>query len=567
MTDDAPIRVAIAFDPASAAQVEIARLAVRHCPASVSIVATGVPTDAPIPVLDINAEYVVLLDASRASQWRALAVEATRQSRLVVAFLDEWPTDLERFHRCYAVADLVLIADERLWRRLGPLPRALLLPLTLDEDTFRVHGSTEHRGRRLAWLLPSRSERLPAHEPWVPSPEAFVRGTEFETVEFSNDGTPQGRAETFNRTAIAVCVSAEHEARRALSEAAASGCAIVVTRRANRAGIVRDGGNGVVVASDGEDMLRGLRLALARRADLVANMREAIRDRGWRASGADFWRSIVGPRDAPQDVVDLGDEVTVFVSTVGTSSLPACLAHLDAQDCRFRLRTIENIAPMSAAFQAMLDGCETPYYVQVDEDMLLHPDAVRHLHASMKRAPADVALVVAYLHDAHLDMPVQGVKIFRHDIVRRYPFADVQSCELDQIDRMSADGFTYRVMASGAESGAEESAVFPFRILGIHGGMYTPSSIYERFRTLELARRKHARRFRHQEAWPRMLLERFLERRDPLDFYALMGMLAGALAPATAGTHEKDFRTYASLPGLDRLIAFMRDVGKDDVAA
>jgi len=36
------------------------------------------------------------------------------------------------------------------------------------------------------------------------------------------------------------------------------------------------------------------------------------------------------------------------------------------------------------AFQAMLDTCDTPYYVQVDEDMLLHPDAVRRLHASMR---------------------------------------------------------------------------------------------------------------------------------------------------------------------------------------
>ncbi|HLX28335.1 MAG TPA: glycosyltransferase [Casimicrobiaceae bacterium] len=567
MTADAPIRVAVVFDPASAAQSEIARFLVRNRPANVSITTTAVCADASIPVSDIDAECIVLLDASRVSQLRALLVEATCRSRLVVTFLDEWPTDLERFHECYAAADLVLIADERLWRRLGPLPRARLLPLALDEDTFDVHGAIEHRGQRVVWLLPFASERASFYEPWVPRPEVFVRGTEFETVRLSDHGTAEQRAETFNRAAIAVCASAECEAQRALREAAACGCAIVVTRRANRADMVRDGYDGIVVASDADDMLRGLRLALSQRADLVANMREAIRVRGWRASGADVWRSIVGTGDVQRDVVELGDEVTVFVSTVGTNSLPACLAHLAAQDCRFRLRMIENVAPMSAAFQAMLDGCETPHYVQVDEDMLLNPDAIRRLHASMKGAPGNVALVVAYLHDVHLDMPVQGVKIFRHDIVRRYPFADVQSCELDQIDRMRADGFTYRVMASDEESGANESAAFPFRILGIHGGMHTPRSIYERFRTLELARRKHARRFRHQEAWPGMLLERFLERRDPLDFYALMGMLAGTLAPASAGTREKDFRTYASLPGLDRVIAFMRDVGKDDVAA
>lgn len=564
MTTDAPIRVAVVLDPACAAQAEVARLLIRHHPPNVTITATALSADVPIPVTDIDAECIVLLDPLHTSRWRA--VEATRQSRLVVAFLGEWPTDLGRFHECYANADLVLIADQRLWQRLGPLPRTRLLPLTLDEDTFDIARAVERRGQGVAWLLPSPSERLSVYEPWLPSPAAFVRDTEFETAELSDHGTPEQRAETFNQAAIAVCASTDREAQRTLNEAAACGCAIVITQRANRAGVVRDGHNGIVVASDGDDMLRGLGLALARRAELVANMRETIRAKGWRESGAEVWRSIVGTRDGPRDLVDLGDEVTVFVSTVGASSLPACLAHLAAQECRFRFRTIENVAPMSAAFQAMLDECRTPYYVQVDEDMLLHPDAVRRLHASMKGAPADVALVVAYLHDVHLDMPVQGVKIFRHEIVRRYPFADVQSCELDQIDRMRADGFTYRVMALDDESGADHGAAFPFRILGIHGGLHTPPSIYERFRTLELARRKHARRFRHQEAWPRMLLERFLERRDPLDFYALMGMLAGTLAPASAGTREKDFRTYASLPGLDRVIAFMRDVGNDDVA-
>jgi hypothetical protein len=224
---------------------------------------------------------------------------------------------------------------------------------------------------------------------------------------------------------------------------------------------------------------------------------------------------------------------------------------------------IENIAPMSAAFQAMLDICDTPYYVQVDEDMLLHPDAVRRLLASITVAPPEVALVVAYLYDVHLDAPVQGVKIFRHDIVRRYPFADVQSCELDQIDRMSRDGFTYQVLAADREW-ADDDASFSFRILGLHGGMYTWRSVYERFRTLELARRKNPRRFKHQEAWPGMLVDRILERQDPIDFYALMGLLAGALSPEKAPAREKDFRTYSSLPGLDGAMAFLREIKAGD---
>ena len=258
-----------------------------------------------------------------------------------------------------------------------------------------------------------------------------------------------------------------------LFQTTACGCPIVITRRANRGGIVRDGITGTVVESDGDSMLRGLRAATEQRARMVANMLAWIRARSWRESGPDVLASIVAQTgDAARNAIDLTDEVTVFVSTVGETSLPSCLAHLAEQDCRFQLRMIENVAPMSAAFQAMLDACETPYYVQVDEDMLLHPDAVRRLHANLRCAPADVAFVVACLHDVHLEAPVQGVKIFRHGIVRRYPFADVQSCELDQIDRMRADGFTYRVMPPGRRwNGGRDR--FPFRILGLHGGSYS----------------------------------------------------------------------------------------------
>jgi len=221
-------------------------------------------------------------------------------------------------------------------------------------------------------------------------------------------------------------------------------------------------------------------------------------------------------------------------------------------------------AKTDKAFQAMLDQCETPYYVQVDEDMLLYPDAIQRLHDELRGAPDDIAFVVGYLHDVHLEQPVQGVKIFRHAIVRRYPFADVQSCELDQVDRLRADGFAYRVLPAGTERSADDTE-FPYAIVGLHGATHSPRSIYERFRTLEMARRKHPRRFSHQERWPVMLVERFLERRNPLDFYALMGLLAGALSP-TAARREKDFRTYSSLPGFDRAMDFMRDAAGDDGA-
>jgi hypothetical protein len=561
---DVATTVEVVFDPASAAQSEIARLFARHCPAG-RIVTTPVRVDDALPASGFDVECVVLLDASRTQALREISRRTRHPMRLAVAFLDAWPADLQRFHQCYAAADLVLLADETLWRRLGPLPRACLLPLSLDDEVFRIRGSAESRGVRVIWLLPSADERQSAYEPWLPSPAAFLDGTGFASVVLPSGATAEQRADAFNRAAIVACASGSPAAQQSLVEAAACGCSIVITRRANRRGIVRDGITGAVVGCDGDSMLTALRGAAEQRSVIVANMLEWIRARSWRESARAVHASIIGQADGGKATVDtdLSGDVTVFVSTVGTASLPSCLAHLAQQDCRFRLRIIENVAPMSAAFQAMLDACDTPYYVQVDEDMLLHPDAVRRLHANLLAAPANVAFVVAYLHDVHLEAPVQGVKIFRHDIVRRYPFADVQSCELDQVDRLRADGFAYQLMPEDGDAASDGDA-FPFRIVGLHGGIYSPRGVYERFRTLEMARRKHPRRFRHQEGWPAMLVERFLERRDPLDFYALMGLLAGTLSAADA-RGEKDFRVYSSLPGFDLAMVFMREAVGGDV--
>ena len=80
---------------------------------------------------------------------------------------------------------------------------------------------------------------------------------------------------------------------------------------------------------------------------------------------------------AERERIDISDLVTVFVSTVGYPTFESCIENLQRQDCIFELNVIDHVAPMSAAFQRMLEECVTPYFVQVDEDMLLYPGAVR----------------------------------------------------------------------------------------------------------------------------------------------------------------------------------------------
>ena len=253
--------------------------------------------------------------------------------------------------------------------------------------------------------------------------------------------------------------------------------------------------------------------------------------------------------DAAAGVVDLSDAVTVFVATVGAPTLAACMAHLQAQDCRFTLRLIENVAPMNVAFQRMLDECTTPYYVQVDEDMLLDPHAVRTLHERIEATSPRAAMFVATLFDVHLARCIIGVKIYRHDVVRRYPLAMQDSFESDQARRIEADGYPVVRVPVTIEP-------VPGDTLGLHGTRWTAPLIYERYAKLERRRILEAR-----TQWFAPYASEFLARfqREPTEenFFALMGIIAGVLGSRQGTATAKDYRTYDDLPGYAALREFL----------
>jgi hypothetical protein len=251
--------------------------------------------------------------------------------------------------------------------------------------------------------------------------------------------------------------------------------------------------------------------------------------------------------------MDLRELVTVFVATVGYPTFGNCLEHLRAQDSRFTLGIIDHVAPMSAAFQRMLDECTTPYYVQVDEDMLLYPHAVRTLYQRLAGMEPRAVQYVAALYDVHLERVIYGLKIFRHTVARRYPLRDVHGCEWDQVRRMRADGYVdVRVPLEGATRDSEHT-------LGLHGTFWTPEAVYLRYFVLELTRRMGNRTHEWVRERATVFLQRFMDTGSEVDFHALMGVLAGSLADRTTVGKEKDYRTYHRTPGLEGLRQFVQE--------
>ena len=255
---------------------------------------------------------------------------------------------------------------------------------------------------------------------------------------------------------------------------------------------------------------------------------------------------------------DLSAELTVFVLTVGAPSFAECMKRLEAQDCRFTLEVIENVAPMSRALQCMLDRCRTRFFVQVDEDMLLYPHTIRSLHTRLTESPPEVAILTCHLFDSHAQRVIYGLKIYRHDIVRAYPYSNVESSEYDQIRRFTKDGFVDLRLPIEDPFRPSETT------LGEHGSMWTPRSVFERYLTLGRKIRRHSTDAPTTSAtWVQdhaaFFLKRYLDTGAELDLYALMGVIAGRLAPISGRGREKDYRDYERLPGFRTLVRFIEE--------
>lgn len=258
--------------------------------------------------------------------------------------------------------------------------------------------------------------------------------------------------------------------------------------------------------------------------------------------------------------IDTRSELTVFLITVGEPSFPAARQALEEQDCLFHLDVVWNVAPMSAAFQEMLNRCTTKYYIQVDADMVLKPHAIRTMYEGIKQTEGTRTAMVCWpLFDAHLERTLLGVKAYRHDVFRRYPYTDTQSCEMDQIGRLRADGWEYAVHWGDWSSHYGHLERDDLRVLGLHGTAYPPRLAFERYRDL-----MQKARFVGGSDWVFPWVQRFLERIAPevdvetdSDLWAFLGAVSGLMSHKASSRGEKDYREYAQMADFGEVAAHL----------
>ena len=381
-------------------------------------------------------------------------------------------------------------------------------------------------------------------------------------------------AEFYSRISTYICASTWEGTPNPVLESLACGVPVISTDVGLVPKMVTDGKSGFVVERDVESIASAIRKIKDAGGPSVfsKHARKSVLPFDWSIK-VEAFRSMFETCLKPPKVrktrkvkksnpipekIDLKDKVTTFVLTVddGRNCFESCVSHLKSQDSDFEQDVIRNVAPMNRAFNEMLNRCKTPLFIQVDHDMNLSPEAVSFLVKRMEAQPENVAILCYPLLDTHLDLPIIGVKVYRHSIVKDFPFSDSPSCEMEQAKRLEEAGF--RVAVAFKDFQKSRADCSRADCLGTHSEMLTPLTAYEAYRNRLIKTRIYPW-INWVRTLPRKFVLRYFESRNPIDLYAALGSISGLLADTSSYTGEKDYRSMEKDCGFERIEKALND--------
>jgi hypothetical protein len=166
-------------------------------------------------------------------------------------------------------------------------------------------------------------------------------------------------------------------------------------------------------------------------------------------------------------------DVAAVALTLGEPSTDRALASLRSQTLPpAEVVLIERRTPFHRAFNSGMRSISTPFFLQLDADMVLDPDCVQRLRGAM--AP-DVAITVGALRDPLIGT-ITGVKLFRRECFDAGGLRDVIAPEVDFHLRLAERGWHTRYLLLPKRARGWE--------LGDHDPEYTLDYVYGTYHML-----------------------------------------------------------------------------------
>jgi glycosyltransferase involved in cell wall biosynthesis len=206
--------------------------------------------------------------------------------------------------------------------------------------------------------------------------------------------------------------------------------------------------------------------------------------------------------------------VTAVVLTTGEATTEQAMESLRAQSLSVdETIVVRDVRPFHQALNAGARQVTTPYFIQVDSDMVLDRQCVATLRRAMK---ADVGIAVGLLRDAMVQQVV-GIKLFRTECFSNHGFRNSISPDTDFADQIERAG--WRTVYVGRRPLSRSD---PWRTIGEHRPDYSPVYTYRKY-LMEGERY----RYRNATGGFRGRLESLEQSTHPSAIYARVGLARG----------------------------------------
>ena len=191
-------------------------------------------------------------------------------------------------------------------------------------------------------------------------------------------------------------------------------------------------------------------------------------------------------------------DMGAVILTVGERSTSRALASLRAQTLPIdEVTVVAGVRPFHRALNAGAAAVSTPFFLQVDADMVLDPDCAERLREAMG---PEVGIAVGSLRDPLMGT-IAGVKLFRRECFDGMRLGDALAPELDFQLRLGSVGWQTRYVAgAGRRRGSQlgdhrptYAAAYAFGTYFLLGARYGSAGDVERltWRFRRLRRSSH----------------------------------------------------------------------------
>lgn len=217
-------------------------------------------------------------------------------------------------------------------------------------------------------------------------------------------------------------------------------------------------------------------------------------------------------------------DVTAVVLSVGEPYVERALASLRCQTLRAAaIVRIDHVRPFYRAMNEAAAQVGTPFFLQLDADMIANDWCVEELRAAMED---DTGMATGPLWDPLMGVE-PGIKLFRTESVRQLRFRDRISPDVDFYQRLPAHAWRAAFVLPSRPSG---SSATPWPTFGRHEPDYTPTYAYKRAHLLGVRYRR-----RRDFAGLRWRYERLLKSSHLLAVQARIALVAGVFRDGTDG--------------------------------